>query len=282
MEIIKNVKEMQKKASQAKKQGKKICFVPTMGFFHEGHITLMREGRKLADILAISIFVNPTQFSQGEDLDVYPRDLKGDIEKIKDIGVDWVFAPSASEMYPEGFQSYVIVEKVTRNLCGKFRPGHFRGVATICLKLFNIIKPDLAVFGEKDFQQLVTIKQMVKDLNLDLKVIGVPTVREKDGLAMSSRNIYLTPNERKKALAIFRSLKEANEMFKKGERKAIPIIKHVREILEKENGISIDYVQICDINTIEDIDKIDKKALLAVAVRIGSARLIDNIILGRD
>jgi len=185
-------------------------------------------------------------------------------------------------MYPEGFQSYVIVEKVTRNLCGKFRPGHFRGVATICLKLFNIIKPDLAVFGEKDFQQLVTIKQMVKDLNLDLKVIGIPTVREKDGLAMSSRNIYLTPNERKKALAIFRSLKEANEMFKKGERKAIPIIKHVREILEKENGISIDYVQICDINTIEDIDKIDKKALLAVAVRIGSARLIDNIILGRD
>jgi pantoate--beta-alanine ligase len=282
MEIIVQTKEMQGRSEQRRREGMIIAFVPTMGYLHAGHISLMREGRKRGDVLVISIFVNPTQFGPGEDYDKYPRDLKQDLRLAQGAGVDIVFTPSVHEMYPEGFQTAVEVQRVTQNLCGASRPGHFRGVSTVVAKLFNIVKPHLAFFGQKDYQQLITIKQMVEDLNMDIEVIGMPTIREPDGLAMSSRNAYLNSKKRKEVLSLYRSLVKAEELFGQGERSAATILQEVRRIIEQENSVTIDYVNICDAHTLEDIDEIKGEAVIAVAVKIGKTRLIDNIILKEE
>jgi len=220
MKIIKSINEMKRISSDARRAGKTIVLVPTMGFFHEGHLSLMREGRKRGDLLVTSLFVNPTQFGPSEDFERYPRDFERDRRMAEDSGVDILFAPEKEEMYPPDHQTIVNVEKVTQGLCGKSRPTHFRGVTTVVNMLFNIIMPHIAIFGEKDYQQLVTIKQMVKDLHMDVQVLGMPIVREEDGLAMSSRNVYLKPHERKAALSIYRSLRRAEELIKGGERNA--------------------------------------------------------------
>ncbi|MFH1626321.1 MAG: pantoate--beta-alanine ligase [Pseudomonadota bacterium] len=277
MKIISSIREMQKFSEDARSGGKIIALVPTMGFLHEGHLELMEEGRKRAGLLIISIFVNPTQFGRGEDLEKYPRDLERDKGLAQRVGVDTIFTPLASEMYPAGYQTYVNVEEVTKNLCGASRPTHFRGVTTVVAKLFNIVKPHIALFGEKDFQQLVTVRQMVRDLNFDVEIVGVSTVREEDGLAMSSRNAYLTPEEHKAALSLSRSISKARDLFQLGERGAENIIREVIRIVGSETLTDIDYVKICDSQTLEDIDKIDRDAVLALAVKVGRTRLIDNL-----
>ncbi len=277
MDIIEKPEEMQNFSEALRLSGKRIAFVPTMGYLHEGHLSLMREGRKRGDVLVVSIFVNPTQFGPGEDYDRYPRDLERDIGLMRDIPVDVVFHPSAQDMYPEGYQTFVEVTELTKYLCGRSRPGHFRGVTTVVAKLFNIVKPHVALFGYKDYQQLKVIERMVKDLNYGVEIVGMPIVREKDGLAMSSRNSYLSPEERKDALSIYRALKKAEEMFKEGVRDAEEIRRTVRSMLKGE----IDYVSVCDPETLVEIEgEIKDRALLAVAVKIGKARLIDNTILG--
>ena len=280
MKIIESAKKMQTLSESLRNQGKIVTFVPTMGYFHEGHLDLMREGRKRGDCLVISIYVNPTQFGPNEDFEKYPRDLERDRTMAEGVGVDVIFYPPTAEMYPPYYQTYVTVENVTNNLCGLSRPGHFRGVATICAKLFNLVKPHIAVFGKKDFQQLVTIKRMVQDLNMDLEVIGMPTTREQDGLAMSSRNIYLTPDERVSALSLSRSLKLAKGLYEQGERDAVKMIGEVRKHIESHPYTTMDYVQICDTTTMKDVVLLDGESVLAMAVRVGKTRLIDNYVFG--
>ena len=281
MEVIKSPSEMQQKASAWRREGKVIAFVPTMGYFHEGHLSLMREGRERGDVLVVSIFVNPTQFGPGEDFDRYPRDMERDLRMAEEVGVDVIFAPTVEEMYPEGYQTYVEVEKVTKYLCGLSRPGHFRGVTTVVTKLFNIVKPHVALFGQKDYQQLITIERMVKDLNMDVEIVGMPTVREEDGLAASSRNVYLSPEERKAALSLYRSLRRAEELFSEGVRESQRILEEVKKVLEAEPLVKIDYVHVCDPETLEDIEgPIGERALVAVAAKVGTTRLIDNTLLG--
>ena len=281
MQVIKTVSEMSAEASRLRKEGKRIAFVPTMGNLHEGHLSLMRMARPLADILVISIFVNPLQFEPGSDFNGYPRTFAEDLKKSEDVGVDIVFAPTESDLYPEGFQTTVEVTKVSKGLCGDFRPGHFKGVATVVLKLFNIVKPHVAVFGEKDFQQLCVIRRMVKDLNLDVEIVGHPTVREADGLAMSSRNQYLSPDERKRATLLYKFLKKARERFEKGEKRTQRLIAEVQNGLSRDPRISIEYVSIRDRETLEPVEKtIDRPAVMALAVHIGKTRLIDNVFLG--
>lgn len=272
---------MQERATAALAAGKTISFVPTMGYLHEGHATLLREGRKRGDFLVLSIFVNPTQFGVGEDFESYPRDLERDSETARKNGVDIIFAPSASEMYPRGYQTYVNVETVSLPLCGASRPGHFRGVTTVVAKLFNIVKPTYALFGEKDYQQLVVIRRMVRDLNMDLEIIGVPTVREKDGLAMSSRNAYLSPEERKSALCLSRSLAAACALYRAGEVVVERLRAEVLRIIESEPLARIDYVEFRDGDSLEEVERADERTVLALAVRIGSTRLIDNTMIGR-
>ena len=281
MEVIKSPSEMQQRASAWRREGKVIAFVPTMGYFHEGHLSLMREGRERGDVLVVSIFVNPTQFGPGEDFDRYPRDMERDLRMAEEVGVDVIFAPTVEEMYPEGYQTYVEVEKVTKYLCGLSRPGHFRGVTTVVTKLFNIVKPHVALFGQKDYQQLITIQRMVKDLNMDVEIVGMPTVREEDGLAASSRNVYLSPEERKAALSLHRSLRRAEELFSEGVRESQRILEEVKKVLEAEPLVKIDYVHVCDPETLEDIEgPIGERALVAVAAKVGITRLIDNTLLG--
>ncbi len=281
MEVIKSPSEMQQRASAWRREGKVIAFVPTMGYFHEGHLSLMREGRERGDVLVVSIFVNPTQFGPGEDFDRYPRDMERDLRMAEEVGVDVIFAPTVEEMYPEGYQTYVEVEKVTKYLCGLSRPGHFRGVTTVVTKLFNIVKPHVALFGQKDYQQLITIERMVKDLNMDVEIVGMPTVREEDGLAASSRNVYLSPEERKAALSLYRSLRRAEELFSEGVRESQRILEEVKKVLEAEPLVKIDYVHVCDPETLEDIEgPIGERALVAVAAKVGTTRLIDNTLLG--
>jgi pantoate--beta-alanine ligase len=280
MQVIETIDAMQRQCEELRLSGKTIALVPTMGFFHEGHLELMRVGRRLADILAISIFVNPTQFGPGEDFKAYPRDMEGDLAGAMEVGVDLVFAPSVDEMYPEAHQTRISVEKVTKHLCGLSRPGHFDGVTTVVAKLFIIAKPHLALFGEKDYQQLTVVKRMVKDLDMDIRIIGVPTVREADGLAMSSRNTYLNPEERKSALCLKKSLDLSKEMFRQGEKDAQTIKEAVEELILSNPFTEIDYVNICDPLSLEDVDRIKEKALLALAVKVGKARLIDNCLIG--
>ncbi|MDB9822382.1 pantoate--beta-alanine ligase [Deltaproteobacteria bacterium] len=276
MEIIDSVQGMQKRCEEIRMSGKRIALVPTMGFLHEGHLELMREGRRHADILVISIFVNPTQFGPAEDYDQYPRDMEGDLSKAKEVGVDIVFTPSAEDMYPETFQSRVIVERITKYLCGISRPGHFEGMATVVNKLFNITKPHLALFGQKDFQQVTVIRRMVSDLNMDIEICTVPTVREPDGLAMSSRNKYLNQEERKSALCLKESIDMARGLIKEGERLANTIKPAIERLILSHSFTNIEYISICDPMTMEDIDTIEGEFLLALAVKVGKTRLIDN------
>jgi len=280
MKIISSIREMQVFSESARNSGQKISFVPTMGYFHDGHLSLMREGRQRADCLAISIYVNPTQFGPSEDFEKYPRDFERDKGLAEGVGVDVIFYPEDKEMYPEHYQTYVNVENVTQNLCGMSRPGHFRGVTTVCAKLFNIVKPHSAIFGKKDFQQLVAIKRMVIDLNMDLDIIGMPIVREPDGLAMSSRNVYLKTDEREGALSLSRSLNIAKEMYDRGERDVAAILAQVRKYIERHPHTNIDYAKICDTTTLKDIGNIEGESVLALAVKINKTRLLDNYVFG--
>ncbi|MBW2065786.1 MAG: pantoate--beta-alanine ligase [Deltaproteobacteria bacterium] len=281
MEVIESCKSVQDKSESFRRDGHTIALVPTMGFFHQGHIELMKVGRKYSDKLIVSIFVNPIQFGPAEDYDTYPRDLEGDLAKAREVGVDIVFAPSAEEMYPEGFQTKVVVEKATKYLCGKSRPGHFEGVATVVAKLFHLTKPHLAIFGQKDYQQLTVISRMVKDLSMDVQIIGVRTVRESDGLAMSSRNSYLSLEERRSALCLKKSLDLAHRMFQKGETDAREIRRAMEKLIREHPFTEIEYVSVCDPVTLEEVDRAGKDSLVAVAVKVGTTRLIDNCIMGR-
>lgn len=280
MEIIRSIKEMQAVADRERCRGSRIVLVPTMGYFHEGHLNLMRIGRKQGDCLAVSIYVNPTQFAPTEDFEAYPRDFERDRSLAEGVGVDWIFFPDSREMYPEGYQTTVGVERVTSNLCGISRPHFFRGVTTVCIKLFHIVKPHVTVFGRKDFQQYVTVKKMVRDLNMDIEVIGMQTARESDGLAMSSRNIYLKREERESALSLIRSLLIAKKLYEKGERDTDRILTEVREFIDSHPYVRIDYAQICATATMENIPRIDQEAVLALAVWAGKTRLIDNHVFG--
>jgi pantoate--beta-alanine ligase len=282
MEIVETVEGMRDGAKALRLAGHTIALVPTMGFLHEGHLELMRVGKDISDKLIISIFVNPTQFGPTEDFDEYPRDTEGDIAKAREVGVDVVFMPSAREMYPGGFQTKVMVEIVSLPLCGASRPGHFNGVTTVVAKLFNIIRPDIAVFGQKDFQQVAVIKRMVEDLNMDVEIVGARTVRERDGLAMSSRNSNLSPEERKSALCVKKSLDLANQMFQAGEKDATVIKEAVESLIKSYAFTKIDYVSICDPMALEDVDTLKDENLLALAVRVGKTRLIDNRLLHRS
>lgn len=279
MRVVEKVAEMQRLADTWRGQGERIAFVPTMGFLHKGHLDLMRMARQLGKKVVISIFVNPAQFAPHEDFDSYPRDLERDLKLAGEVGADIAFVPRREEMYPEGFQTYVNVMEVTKNLCGMSRPIFFQGVATVVSKLFHAVKPHFAVFGEKDFQQLVTIRRMVRDMNMDVTVVGHPIVREDDGLAMSSRNAYLQMEERPIALRLNRSLKEAQALIDSGQRNADTVIRTVSDYISSGGGARIDYVKLCNPETIEDIERIDGPALLALAVWVGKTRLIDNTVL---
>jgi pantoate--beta-alanine ligase len=277
MRVIRKIKSMQKIADDLRKKGKKIAFVPTMGYLHEGHLSLVRIAKKWGDVVVVSIFVNPTQFGPSEDYNSYPRDEKRDLSLLKKEKVDFVFIPSVEEMYPENYQTYVEVVEMSKYLCGRSRPGHFRGVCTVVTKLFNIVKPHYAVFGEKDYQQLKIIERMTADLNMDVKIIPGPTVRERDGLAMSSRNVYLSEEERKSALSLSKALNEVKKMVEGGERDCEVLIRKAREIIEREPHTRIDYVEIVDPVRLEPIKRIEDKAVIALAVFVGKARLIDNM-----
>lgn len=276
MDVITSVTEMQLWSREARKAGRVIACVPTMGFLHDGHLALMREGKRRGDVLVVTIFVNPTQFGIGEDFDQYPRDLEGDKKLTLQVGTDIIFAPPVAEMYPHGYQTFVTVDKVTQALCGLSRPTHFQGVTTVVAKLFNIIQPHVAVFGEKDYQQLVVIRRMVKDLNFNIEIIGYPIVREKDGLAMSSRNKYLNEEERKAALCLWDSLNRAERLYLKGERSAPRLIQEMNNRINAEKLAEVDYIRICNAETLVDSETIDGNAVIALAVRFGKTRLIDN------
>jgi pantoate--beta-alanine ligase len=238
----------------------------------------MREGRRRGDFLIVSLFVNPTQFAPHEDLKNYPKDFERDSQMAEDVGTDILFAPEADEMYPPDHQTYVLVEKVTQNLCGRSRPTHFRGVTTVVMMLFEIVTPHVAIFGEKDYQQLVTIRQMVRDLHMSVEVVGMPTVREEDGLAMSSRNTYLLSEQRKAALSLYRSLQRARELLEKGEQRASRILDEMNGILRSEPLVRMDYAQICDAYTLQDVDRIEGDVVVALAAYLGKTRLIDNLV----
>jgi pantoate--beta-alanine ligase len=281
MRVVRSLKEMQSISETLRKTGKMIGFVPTMGYLHDGHMSLVERARKENDIVVMSIFVNPVQFAPGEDFDRYPRDIERDKKIAQEGGVDYLFVPEVSEMYPEGYSTYVEVEGITEVLCGAKRPGHFRGVATVVTKLFNIVKPHRAYFGKKDFQQLKVIERLVKDLNFDVEVIGCPIVREKDGLAMSSRNVYLSPKERESATSLYRALKLAKELIEKGERNPETIKSKMEEfILSHPHVKAIDYIEIVDSETLKPVDEIKEGTLIALAVFVGNARLIDNWVVG--
>jgi pantoate--beta-alanine ligase len=280
MNIVESVQEMQQLASAFRAAGKSIALVPTMGYLHDGHASLMREGRRRGDILVASIFVNPSQFGAGEDLDSYPRDLERDTRIAQGAGVDIIFAPKASEMYPAGYQSWVDVERLTLPLCGASRPGHFRGVTTVVCKLFTIVMPHLALFGKKDYQQLAVIRRMTADLNLPVEIVGMPIVREADGLAMSSRNSYLSPEERRAALCLSRGIAEARRLFAAGERVSGRLMDAVAAIVAAEPLAVTDYIEMRDGDTLEEVALVGGNTLLALAVRIRKTRLIDNGVLG--
>ena len=270
---------MQTMADTWRREGRRIGLVPTMGFLHEGHLSLVRIARRQADRVVVSIFVNPTQFGPGEDLDAYPRDEKRDHDLLQAEGVDAVLLPSVAEMYPAGYQTRVGLDHLPRHLCGLSRPVHFGGVATVVTKLFNIVKPHLAVFGEKDFQQLTIIRRLAQDLNLDVDIVSGPTIREADGLAMSSRNAYLTAPQRPAALTLSRVLALAGRMVADGERKAAVVLRRATELIGSVPDATIDYVSICDPSTLDEVSVIDRPLRMALAVRIGPTRLIDNMAL---
>jgi pantoate--beta-alanine ligase len=278
MRVARTIKSLRALVKTARKAGETIGLVPTMGALHEGHISLIRRTIKNGDFVVVSIFVNPTQFGPHEDFRKYPRPLTADLKICKQHSVDVVFVPTPKQMYGSNNLAWVDVEKLSGPLCGRFRPGHFRGVATVCAKLFNIVCPDVAYFGQKDAQQAIIIKRMVADLNFPLKIVVCPTARAADGLALSSRNQYLSPQQRQDATCIYRSLKAARRMIKAGIKNPKTIITQMRKILHSARSLaSIDYVSIVDANTLQDLPRIAGRTLIAVAIRIGSTRLIDNI-----
>ncbi|MDR5658710.1 pantoate--beta-alanine ligase [Serpentinicella sp. ANB-PHB4] len=280
MQIVSTVEALRKIIKSKKSEGKSIGFVPTMGFLHEGHLSLIKRAKAENDFVVVSVFVNPTQFGPNEDLSVYPRDLERDTELSEKSGADLIFHPTVEVMYPEGSKTTVNVTDITEKLCGASRPGHFQGVTTVVTKLFNIVSPHRAYFGEKDAQQLAVIQKMVEDLNMDIEVVPCPIVREKDGLAMSSRNVNLTEEDRKAALVLSKSLMAAKEMIEQGEKKVDVIYETVKSVIESENKVEIDYIEIVDGVTLEAIDEIEGKVLIALAAKVGKVRLIDNIIIG--
>ncbi|MBP2626533.1 MAG: Pantothenate synthetase [Firmicutes bacterium] len=279
MKIIETIKEMREFVTEAQRQGQSIGLVPTMGSLHEGHLTLMQRAKQVCDIVVTSIFINPTQFGPNEDFAKYPRDLTGDSKKAASVGVEVIFHPQAAEMYPEGYSSFIEVEGITGKLCGLSRPGHFRGVATVVNKLFNIVQPNMAFFGQKDAQQVLVLQRMVADLNMNITLEVVPIVREADGLAMSSRNAFLSAEERRAALVLSRSLKLAEELVAQGEDNALKIRSQVMAEIQAEELADCEYVEVYNYPLLQGITAITGKALLALAVRIGKTRLIDNTIL---
>jgi pantoate--beta-alanine ligase len=279
MDVAETIESTRRLVKAAHWAGKTIALVPTMGALHIGHVSLIEAARKKCDFVVVSIFVNPTQFGPNEDFSRYPRPIEADLEICKNAGVDVVFAPSVEQMYPSQNLTWVNVEKITASLCGKSRPGHFRGVATVCTKLFNIVAPDIAFFGQKDAQQVAVIKQMVLDLNMPLEIIVCPTLREPDGLAVSSRNQYLSKQDRADAIYVYQSLQQCRKMFESGITETGKIIAEMKKVLLQKSSIDIEYVSIVDANTLEDIDQIQGKTLVAVTVRLGRTRLIDNILI---
>ncbi|MBN2808463.1 MAG: pantoate--beta-alanine ligase [Deltaproteobacteria bacterium] len=280
MQKIENCQEIQALALAQRRAGKSIALVPTMGFLHDGHLELMRQARKLADLVIVSIFVNPIQFGPNEDLDRYPRDLEGDLKKCEAVGVDLVFTPTPQSLYPDFFQTAVTVTEITKGLCGAGRPSHFQGVTTVVSKLFNLTLPDTAFFGEKDFQQLAVIRRMVTDLNFPIKIIGVPIVREKDGLAMSSRNAYLPGKERQEAAAIFAALSQAGSLYREGCRESEKLCQIVLEQLEEKikSPFRVEYIKLCETLNLTEINGLVKQpAVLLIAVHLAGTRLIDNL-----
>jgi len=276
-QVIRTSAEMTAWSRAARARGERIAFVPTMGALHSGHVALLEEGRRRGDKLVLSIFVNPTQFGPNEDLARYPRDLPGDLAKAAGAGTDVAFVPEPIDIYPPGFQTTIEVRELARGLDGLFRPGHFGGVATVVAKLFNIVQPDVAIFGQKDFQQLAIVRRLVADLAMGIEIVGLPTVREPDGLAMSSRNAYLSPAERTRALSLSRALFAARDRAAAGERDGRALVDGARVALDVDR---IDYLELCDAATLTTLVQIDRPAVLLVAVFVGRTRLIDNIQIG--
>jgi len=277
MNTITNLNIFKEKIKEIKKNGRSIGFVPTMGFLHEGHLSLIDRARENNDVVIVSIFVNPTQFGPSEDLESYPRDIKRDSALCIKHKVDILFIPLIEQVYNKDFSTFVEVEGISSLLCGKTRPGHFRGVATIVLKLFNMVKPDRAYFGLKDYQQYIIIKKMVKDLDLDIEIIGCPIVREQNGLAMSSRNNYLSDEQKNQASIIYQALREAKKNIKRGEISSKKIIDSIRAQLENIKDSKIDYIKICDPENLYEVEEIVSEVIILVACFVGNARLIDNI-----
>jgi pantoate--beta-alanine ligase len=278
-EIVRDPREMRARTEDLRRDGRKIAVVPTMGALHEGHLTLLRAARARADIVILTIFVNPTQFGPNEDLAKYPRDEAGDLAKARTCGIDLAFCPDASAMYPAGAQTFIEVRELAKPLCGASRPGHFAGVATIVSKLFHITNPHVAVFGEKDYQQLAIIRRMVRDLDMGIEILGVPIVREGDGLALSSRNAYLSADQRKTALSLSKGLAAAEAVVKAGERDGAKIVTAARALIEGEPGARIDYVELRDAEELSPVTTLSRPAVLAMAVFVGTTRLIDNRVL---
>jgi pantoate--beta-alanine ligase len=279
MELAKTIESVRKLVKAARCEGRKIGFVPTMGALHAGHVSLIEAAANECDFVVVSIFVNPTQFGPGEDFEKYPRPIEADLEICREGGVDVVFAPTPSEMYPMDNITWVTLERLTETLCGRSRPGHFRGVTTVCTKLFNIVMPDAAYFGQKDAQQAIVIKRMVQDLNMPLQIVVCPTVREPNGLAISSRNQYLSAEQKRDAGRIYQSLGKCREIIDAGVRDPQQIVAEMRNILQQIPSIRIEYVSLVDAGTLEPIERIAGKVLAAVAVRLDRARLIDNILV---
>jgi len=284
MLVVDKIARLREEISKLRKEGKSIGFVPTMGYLHEGHLSLVRKAKEENDAVVVSIFVNPTQFAPGEDFERYPRDLERDKKLLVEEGVDILFLPTVEEMYPRGFSTYVeVTGLLTNTLCGAKRPGHFRGVTTVVSKLFNIVMPDRAYFGKKDYQQLKVIERMVKDLNFPIEIVGCPIIREGDGLAMSSRNVYLSPEERKAATVLYRSLLFAKKYFDSGRKDANLLKRKLEELINSEPLVKkIDYVEIVDGETLEPVKQLYPGVLIALAVFIGKARLIDNWVIGEE
>ncbi len=276
MKLVKSSEEVRTLVKEWKKQGKTVGFVPTMGFLHEGHQSLMQCAKKSCDKVVVSIFVNPMQFGKNEDLAKYPRNIEADEWLCKETGVDLIFHPTVSEIYPNGYCSYVDMDGLTGELCGKSRPGHFRGVCTVVNKLFNIVTPDKAFFGEKDAQQLAVIKRMTTDLNMGIEIVGCPIIREEDGLAKSSRNTYLNEKERKAALVLYRTILMGKELVKSGTTDARVLVREMKKNIRKEKLAKIDYIEAVSLDTIMPVEVIKGNVLVAMAVYIGNTRLIDN------
>lgn len=279
VQILRSVAGARDWSEAQRRAGRRVALVPTMGALHEGHLSLVRAARRRADRVVVSIFVNPTQFGANEDLDQYPRDLPGDVEKLRKVGVDAVFAPDVEAMYPSGDATRVEVGRLTERLCGTSRPGHFRGVATVVTRLLHACRPHVAVFGEKDWQQLAVIRRMVRDLLLDVEIAGAPIVREPDGVAMSSRNSNLSNSERVQARCLNAALHEARQLLRSGERRSGALLEAARLCIAKQPLATLDYAEICDPETLEPVATVSQRALLALAVHFPSARLIDNTVL---